>query len=110
MTDIPSISVLQLSELLKNQANVCLVDVREPEEHAQVSISGSELIPLATLPEHVERWSPDREIYVHCKAGGRSARAARFLMDRGFSHVTNVSGGMDAWLAAELPVAPNSVS
>lgn len=105
MNPIPSITVTELAELLKNKTNVCLIDVREPEEHALTSISGSQLVPLATVPEQASQWSTDQEIYLHCKAGGRSARAAQYLMDQGFSHVTNVIGGMDAWLAAGLPVA-----
>jgi adenylyltransferase/sulfurtransferase len=110
MNSIPSITVTELAELLRNQTNICLVDVREPVEHDVASISGSILVPLATVPEQAGQWSKDQEIYLHCKAGGRSARAAKYLQDQGFTHVTNVTGGMDAWLAAGLPVAPDSIA
>jgi len=106
MNAAPSnITVLELAELLKNQANVRLIDVREPDEYAQAAISGSDLVPLATIPERSKDWSHDEEIFIHCKAGGRSARAAQFLSDQGFKHVTNVTGGMDAWLKENLPTA-----
>lgn len=105
MNSIPSISVTALAELLKNKTNACLIDVREPDEHAVASISGSQLVPLATVPEQANQWSMDQEIYIHCKSGGRSARAVQYLMDQGFTHVTNVAGGMDAWLSEELPIA-----
>lgn len=105
MNTIPSITVTELAELLKNQTNICLIDVREPDEHDVAAISGSRLVPLATVPEQAAHWPMDQEMYVHCKAGGRSARAVQYLMDQGFTRVTNVAGGMDAWLAAGLPVA-----
>lgn len=110
MNSIPSITVTELAELLRNQTNICLVDVREPDEHDVASISGSRLVPLSTVPEQAAQWPLDQEMYFHCKAGGRSARAVQYLMDHGFTHVTNVAGGMDAWLAAGLPVAPDSVA
>jgi len=105
MSDDSSITVFELAELLKSQPQICLIDVREPEEHALASISGSELIPLSTLPAQTHRWSLEQPIYVHCKAGGRSARAVQFLKTQGFTQATNVSGGMDAWLEEGLPVS-----
>lgn len=105
MSNYSTISVAELQQQLNNQANIYLIDVREPEEHAQAAIAGSVLIPLATLPDHWQELPRDREIIVHCKAGGRSARAAQFLIDQGLDNVTNVAGGMDAWLAASFPTA-----
>ena len=105
MNTVPSITVSELHELIRNNANIRLIDVREPDEHAQAAIAGSELVPLATIPAQANAWSHDDTIYVHCKAGGRSARAAQYLIEQGFKHVTNVAGGMDAWLAENFPTA-----
>jgi len=104
MSSIPSITVEELHNLLKNQTNVRLIDVREPHEHAQASIASSTLVPLATVPDHMNEWPRDEEIFLHCKAGGRSARAVQYLLDQGFSRVTNITGGMDAWMQAGFPV------
>ncbi|MFY7817786.1 MAG: rhodanese-like domain-containing protein [Akkermansiaceae bacterium] len=104
MNTIPSITVTELAELMHRKSDLCLIDVREPDEHAAASIAGSQLVPLATVPEQASQWSRDQAIYLHCKAGGRSARAAQYLSDQGFTQVTNVSGGMDAWQSAGLPV------
>jgi molybdopterin/thiamine biosynthesis adenylyltransferase/rhodanese-related sulfurtransferase len=93
-----SITTKDLRTLLANDFKGVLIDVREPDEHAVAHIEGSVLIPLNTLPEHVDSLPKDREILIHCKAGGRSARAVQFLLDHGFHDVKNVSGGMDAWL------------
>ena len=57
------------------------------------------MIPLKTLPGELDSLPRDREILVHCKAGGRSAKAVQLLLDHGFNRVKNVSGGIDAWLA-----------
>ncbi len=96
---IPDISTSELRKLMALDANTVLIDVREPHEHAVANIPGARLIPLATLAERIDSLPRDSEIYIHCKSGGRSARATRFLLDRGFTRVKNVSGGIDAWLA-----------
>lgn len=86
-----------------------LLDVREPHEFrgpAGRHAPGAVLVPLATLPSRLAALPADREreVLVICKSGGRSARAAEFLIDRGFRRVFNVAGGTDAWAASGLPV------
>ena len=75
--------------------------MREPDEYAVAHIEGAQLIPLKTLPDQLAHLPKDREIIIHCKMGGRSARAVQFLLDNGFTQVKNVTGGMDAWLEDE---------
>jgi adenylyltransferase/sulfurtransferase len=96
-----SITTAELRELLAANFAGLLIDVREPAEHAIANIPQARLIPLATLPDELGTLPRDREILIHCKAGGRSARAVRLLLDNGFTRVKNVAGGMDAWLAEE---------
>ena len=96
-----TITVTELHALLADNYQGLLIDVREPDEHALANIPQARLIPLATLPDHLDSLPRDRQIHIHCKAGGRSARAVKFLLDSGFSRVSNVSGGMDAWLEQE---------
>lgn len=93
-----SITTAELRAILNGNYQGLLIDVREPEEHAVAHIESARLIPLATLPEQLESLPRDREILIHCKAGGRSARAVQLLLDHGFTDVKNVAGGMDAWL------------
>lgn len=94
-----SITTAELRTLLTGNFDGLLIDVREPDEHAAAHIKGARLIPLKTLPDALESLPTDCEILVHCKAGGRSARAVQLLLDHGFTRVRNVTGGMDAWLA-----------
>jgi len=93
-----SITVTELHSLLTENYQGLLIDVREPDEHALANIPQARLIPLATLPGQLDSLPRDRQIHIHCKAGGRSARAVKFLLENGFTRVCNVSGGMDAWL------------
>lgn len=93
-----SINTAELRELLEGDFQGLLIDVREPAEHAVASIDGSTLIPLGTLAEHLTDLPRDQDIFIHCKAGGRSAKAVQLLLDHGFTRVTNISGGIDAWL------------
>lgn len=97
--DVPAITARQLRELLNGAFGGLLIDVREPHEHAMVRIEQARLIPLRELESHLAELPRDREIFIHCKSGARSARAARLLLENGFARVTNVQGGIDAWIS-----------
>jgi adenylyltransferase/sulfurtransferase len=98
MTDIPTITVSELAEKLEANPSTVIIDVREPEEHAESSIPGSILIPLGELPDRLSEVPSEGELFVHCKLGGRSAKAVTFLQSKGFHGATNVHGGIEAWL------------
>ena len=70
--------------------------MREPHEYEIANI-GARLIPLAELPERLVELDRDETLVVHCKSGGRSARAVKLLKEAGFQNVYNVRGGIDAW-------------
>ena len=76
-----------------------ILDVREPWEHEETSIAGTQNIPLGSLPDHLESLEDhkDQEIVVHCRSGARSAQAKAFLTQQGFGNVRNLLGGMLAW-------------
>ena len=79
-----------------------LVDVREPNEVAEVSVPGALLIPMSELTEHLEEL-PEGTFYVMCHSGGRSARVVTALEQRGYDAV-NVVGGITQWQEEGLPV------
>jgi adenylyltransferase/sulfurtransferase len=97
--EVPEITADRLREILNGSFDGLLIDVREPHEHAVSRIDGARLIPLRELPSQLGELPRDREIIVHCKSGARSARAVKLLLESGFPRVTNVQGGIDAWLA-----------
>ena len=74
-----------------------LVDVREKTEAAICSIDGSLLVPLNDLPKRLSEMAHDRPIVVHCKTGGRSARAVEYMRTQGFTQVWSLQGGILGW-------------
>jgi Rhodanese-related sulfurtransferase len=80
-----------------------VIDVREPHEYADGHVPGAEPMPLMSVPQRVDELPTDRPVYVVCAVGGRSARAAAFLVTRGVDAV-NVDGGTGDWIAAGYPV------
>ena len=81
-----------------------LLDVREPWESQERRIPGAVLIPLVELRGRIGELPEDRDIYVHCRVGGRSRRAVDYLRQAGRPRSVNVAGGIDAWEEAGLPV------
>ena len=82
--------------------------MREPAEHAKAAIEGARLLPLGELPVRageLAAWR-GRPIVVHCHKGGRSAKAARWLLAHGFTDVTNLTGGIEAWSLSVDPAVP----
>ena len=86
-------------------AGATVLDVRNPDETAAGHVPGAILLPLPELQARVAELEAHKgkDLYVICKSGGRSARAAEFLASAGFSPV-NVAGGTMAWLAQGYPV------
>lgn len=95
--DVPTMTVHELKELREAGDNHFLLDVREPHEQSISRITGAVLIPLGELGTRTAELPRDRRILVHCKSGGRSARAVSLLRDQGFENVWNISGGIIAW-------------
>ncbi|MBT0771159.1 rhodanese-like domain-containing protein [Kineosporia sp. J2-2] len=78
-------------------ADAAILDVREPDEWDAGHISGAVHIPLMEVPARTADL-PEGDVYVVCRSGGRSARAAAWLEQNGFEAI-NISGGMGAWQA-----------
>lgn len=92
------ITVEQLQELLENEGEINLIDVREEHEYEDDNLGGI-LIPLGELPDRLDELEDmkGQEIYLHCRSGARSARAKSFLLSQGFEKVHNVLGGIMAY-------------
>ena len=97
--------VIDVQEASRRQADgAVLVDVRQPEEWRQGYAPGAKLIPLGSLANRLSEVPRDREVLLICRSGNRSGTAQRQLLQLGYEQVFNVSGGMNAWTAAGLPV------
>lgn len=82
-----------LKDWLDARKDFQLIDVREPFEY-EICNLGGELIPLATVVENAERIARDKSVVVHCKLGGRSAKAIEALTALGFDNLYNLKGGI----------------
>jgi rhodanese-related sulfurtransferase len=97
---VPEIDVEELEQ--RRAEGSPLFDVREPDEYDEAHVPGAVLVPLATVPDDLERFPTDGAVYIVCASGGRSRKAAEFLRANGVDAV-NVAGGTKAWLAAGKP-------
>lgn len=94
------ITVEELKQKLDNKEDFLLIDVREDWEYQDFNI-GAKLVPLGTLQgalDDFDAWQ-NKEVVVHCKAGGRSAAAKDYMVKQGFTNVRNLLGGMMEWQA-----------
>ena len=84
-----------------------VLDVREPHELqiAAIRPDGFTLltIPLGRVPARLSELDPEQPIACLCHHGGRSMQVAQFLAARGYEHIANIAGGIDAWSAEVDP-------
>lgn len=103
---LPEISPQELKQRLDANESVLLLDVREQIEYDIVHLEGARLIPINTLPNHIDSLPPDQEIIVYCHHGQRSLYATAYLQQNGFADTKNLIGGIDQWAAEIDPTLP----
>lgn len=99
-------TVKEVKERLDRGDKFTLVDVREVFEYQIGNIPTAKLIPLGELGNRMAELDPNGDIVVHCKAGGRSAKACEALRAAGFKDVKNMTGGILAWSDQIDPSVP----
>ncbi len=104
--EIPAVTVQDLKARLDANDDVLVLDVREPHEVDICRIAGSTVIPLGELPSRLAEVPRDRDVVVHCKMGGRSAKAVGILQDAGYDRAVNLTGGILAWVDQIDPSQP----
>ena len=104
MSDDPGATEIDVGRLAELQSDgVWVLDVRQPDEYEAGHVPGARLIPLDQLGARHHEVPTDREVYVVCAVGGRSALAAQALNGAGYRAI-NVAGGTQAWIDAGHPV------
>jgi adenylyltransferase/sulfurtransferase len=99
---VEAITVQELKSLLEQgESDLVLIDVRNPPEAEIAVIPGAILIPLDRIEsgeavEEVRQLAEGKTLYIHCKMGGRSAKALIALQRHGIEGI-NVTGGIQAW-------------
>lgn len=102
----PSIPTVDVAEAARRQAaGARLIDVREVVEWEAGHVPGAELRPMSTINEWYGDLDPREEVLVICRTGNRSGSVVDALTRQaGFTDAHNVSGGIVAWVEADLPV------
>jgi rhodanese-related sulfurtransferase len=83
-----------------------IVDVRTPEEFSAGHIANAVNMDVTAddFEQQIETLDKDKPVMVYCKSGGRSARAASILKDKGFKNVYDLDGGIIGWEEAKKPI------
>jgi len=102
---VPEITVKELKQKMDDGEPISVLDVREPHEYEVANI-GVKLVPLGELPRRLAEFDQNENFAIHCKTGGRSAKAVKLLQDAGFGNVYNVKGGITAWSEEIDPSVP----
>ena len=106
-TTMEEITATELKQRLDQGDDLQIIDVREPHEFEIGRIPNSTLIPLGQILNRQDEIDPNRETVVHCKMGGRSARAIEALQRSGFTgRLMNLRGGILAWSSEVDPSVP----
>jgi rhodanese-related sulfurtransferase len=90
----------ELQARLAQGERIRIIDVREPEEYAICHLPASELIPMQSIPahlQHLEGMADEAELAVLCHHGARSLNVAVWLRQRGLENCFSVAGGIDRW-------------
>jgi sulfur-carrier protein adenylyltransferase/sulfurtransferase len=101
------ITATELKQRIDQGDDLQIIDVREQHEFEIGRIPNSNLIPLGQVLNRMDEIDPNRETVVHCKMGGRSAKAIEALQRSGFTGpLMNLKGGITAWSNEVDPSVP----
>lgn len=101
------ITASDLKALIDAGEDIQLIDVRQPDEYAFAKIEGAKLIPLGEIMARRGELDESKETVIHCKMGGRSAKAIEILEQSGYKgSLKNLAGGITAWSNEVDPKVP----
>ena len=104
LTNFESVEPKVAYEMIQNDDNLTVVDVRTVEEYKRDGhIAEAKLVPLMHLESNLKMIDKSKKVLVYCHSGNRSATASRILAKEGYT-VINMSGGISRWKAQKLPV------
>lgn len=92
-------------KMLRENAELYLLDVRTPQEYFQARLAGSRLIPIDNFLARIGEIPTDRPLLIYCAVGSRSSQVAEYLVRKGYPEVYDLRGGIEAWAKLyRLPV------
>jgi rhodanese-related sulfurtransferase len=103
MTSLKPIDALTVKRRL-DEGSAILIDIREADEYAREHVVGARLVPLSGFDRHDLDAEHGKAVVFHCRGGNRTAANAAQLLSKGFGEAYALTGGIEAWKAAGLPV------
>jgi len=102
-SEVNNISVEEVYEIINNDQDYLIVDVRTIDEFNEGHIKGAVLIPVSELGSRLNELPKDKPIITYCRVGSRSRNAANILVENGFKYVYDM-GGILEWIEKGYPV------
>ena len=96
----------QIKQRLDAGEDLVLIDVREPHELQVAAVADAQPYPMSEAYTWIDQLPKDRELVIMCHHGGRSRQVAAALAQRGYTEITNMSGGIDQWSVEVDPSVP----
>ena len=110
MPDLPfEVSPQEVRNRIESGAKIALLDVREPAEFQICRIAAAELVPMRTVPahlQHLEGLADENTIVVFCHHGVRSLQVVNWLREQGVAACQSMAGGIDRWSIEVNPTVP----
>lgn len=94
---VSHVDAMRVKEILDNDENIYVIDVREPEEYVEGHIPGIPLLPMGEVPDLIEQFDKEAEYVIVCRSGRRSLEVAKFFQNEGIPKVHNYLGGTIEW-------------
>lgn len=104
VTHLTRLSPQELQAEMASDTPPNVIDVRTESEYADKRIDGTVNIPLAQLSKRLQDVPTGKPLRVHCLAGYRSMIATSILLANGFDNICDLTGGINSWIDAGLPV------
>lgn len=101
---IMQVTVHEVNKLLDGGMECQVIDVREFSEFNSERIADAQLMSLSNFEKHADEIDHSKPVYLMCRSGNRAKQAAEKLMNKGFTDIHVVEGGMMAWAGANLPI------
>ena len=99
-----NISATQAREMIENDPQLYLLDVRTFQEYSEIRLEGATLIPIDQLLRRIAELPKDRPMLVYCAVGSRSTQVVNYLAKIGYGPIYNLNGGIWAWQLRKYPV------
>ncbi len=103
-TDTLSKSKLVTMESVKGNKDAEIIDIRGNAEFKSGHISGAKNVFIGTLLQNLDKVPKDKPVIIHCQGGDRAAIGYSLLVKEGYTNISNFSGGINEWVAAQQPI------